>query len=565
MSTSIDQAASPSSIACDTGISLLHLANKLLDAQSKISDSPTHNTVKDLLNKNDSTPIDNHLRQETASFGDDLPKVKRKLWETTSSSKKRKTPITCVALDDNQNTVHVYCDGTADSDSISTDNQFKLENAKESSYLSESKKLFSKTPGKDISGSPFQTKSNAFIDTFSPAGRKIAKKYQCDQCKYETDNRSHLRRHQNCKHINFKPYYCYVCYEEFARSEKVRSHFLKDHPDVEYDGFKVRKTYGPDTYSTFQATNNKVKDNIPMQCPDKTLNNVVTKPGSPVFNGNKNNMILTPQSQKRHHCPDCPYSGKDSWHLKRHISEVHKGDKEFKCPKCEYATSRKHRIISHMKGHGQLACFYCEYQTSEAEAFQDHLRECSRSNKPKSYICEHCNQSLSSMSDFFIHVERNHNIPLYRCSCCAFATTDQKNLNKHELIHLTPMPNANLGTAQECSLCSSVFSSLASLNDHLETSHKVNNNNKPLDLALNCDTMQKVCEQMPSVALPVDQPVKDSVSEMTSEACLPNHDDDLIGAGPAHAAVEIICSICGDDFHSNEDLNNHIETEHNDE
>lgn len=69
----------------------------------------------------------------------------------------------------------------------------------------------------------------------------IPRRYHCSQCEYQTDNRSHLRRHESSVHSGDKMYRCYVCKKEFARSEKCRSHIVKIHPEVDYDPKLIRK------------------------------------------------------------------------------------------------------------------------------------------------------------------------------------------------------------------------------------------------------------------------------------------------------------------------------------
>ena len=67
------------------------------------------------------------------------------------------------------------------------------------------------------------------------------RKYQCPNCNYATDNRSHLRRHESSVHYGAKLYECFVCHQEFARSEKCRAHVTKEHPGVVYDPRLIRK------------------------------------------------------------------------------------------------------------------------------------------------------------------------------------------------------------------------------------------------------------------------------------------------------------------------------------
>ena len=95
--------------------------------------------------------------------------------------------------------------------------------------------------------------SNLKVDSpLMPFGRKLGrpdkiddklKKHKCDLCSYQTDCRSHLRRHQGSVHSKDKPYQCPVCKKEFARSEKVKEHHMTFHSDIPYDPKSTRKVY----------------------------------------------------------------------------------------------------------------------------------------------------------------------------------------------------------------------------------------------------------------------------------------------------------------------------------
>ena len=93
---------------------------------------------------------------------------------------------------------------------------------------------------KDQEREPNCTIHNA-SHTESSAGKGLPRKFQCGQCRYQTDNRSHLRRHESSVHSGDKLYCCYVCKKEFARSEKCKSHIIKTHPEVGYDHRFIRK------------------------------------------------------------------------------------------------------------------------------------------------------------------------------------------------------------------------------------------------------------------------------------------------------------------------------------
>ena len=90
-----------------------------------------------------------------------------------------------------------------------------------------------------------EIKTQNQIKSHRPYGKAreswVPRRYKCTQCTYQTDNRSHLRRHESSVHSGAKMYQCYVCKLEFARSEKCRMHLSKVHPEFEYDPRLIRK------------------------------------------------------------------------------------------------------------------------------------------------------------------------------------------------------------------------------------------------------------------------------------------------------------------------------------
>ena len=108
-----------------------------------------------------------------------------------------------------------------------------------------SKKSLSAVPPNVIVNGSGEIKTQNQIKSHRPYGKAreswVPRRYKCTQCTYQTDNRSHLRRHESSVHSGAKMYQCYVCKLEFARSEKCRMHLSKVHPDFEYDPRLIRK------------------------------------------------------------------------------------------------------------------------------------------------------------------------------------------------------------------------------------------------------------------------------------------------------------------------------------
>ncbi|KAK2144762.1 hypothetical protein LSH36_733g01023 [Paralvinella palmiformis] len=330
------------------------------------------------------------------------------------------------------------------------------------------------------------------------------RRYKCPKCMYQTDNKSHLRRHVSSVHFIGMPYYCYICHKEFPRSEKVKAHFMKFHPDVEYNHRLVRKDnyfgvgYCPETLKNGQETtprrspsikltptnmrtssmssDRSIVNSTPLSLNSHPTHNLLAQAlGAVASNGSHNegrehkpvwkSPVKSEAGEKRYYCPQCPYTGKDIWHLKRHVNDVHQQLKDLKCPMCDYSTGRKHRLVTHMKNHGQLFCFHCDFSTENLVIFQAHVKVCSLASRRAQHKCPRCDRACTNRKQLQYHQFREHGIIMFCCSKCMFYSENnqeyKEHLQQHKDQHLDYI----------CQVCNEVLPDYRSLRSHL-TSHK---------------------------------------------------------------------------------------------
>lgn len=85
-----------------------------------------------------------------------------------------------------------------------------------------------------------RTKVETRIDSSSTL---TDKRFYCPHCPYATDRRDLYTRHENI-HKDDKPFHCYLCFKQFNRADHVKKHFVRMHPDTQYDIGKIRKQPG---------------------------------------------------------------------------------------------------------------------------------------------------------------------------------------------------------------------------------------------------------------------------------------------------------------------------------
>jgi hypothetical protein len=261
------------------------------------------------------------------------------------------------------------------------------------------------------------------------------RKHRCQMCTYQTDNISHLRRHQCTVHNADKLYHCYVCGMDFSRSERAKAHFLTIHPEIPYHSKKARKRPGDSLDCTLMAKNAKPEEDshVPerIAVPKHYSGTVTTRKSwekycqlVPPANGSGNYHFK---------CLQCEHQGPNIWHLKRHYLDTHVSSGSYSCRVCHYSTGDVQRLISHMTGHGELFCSRCPFSTVELERFRAHLPL--------------CNGSFNGVSEFS------------QCPVCGDEFADRLSVKSHvSLAH----------QRDYCDLCGCVIYSSETMEEHLQ-------------------------------------------------------------------------------------------------
>lgn len=310
-----------------------------------------------------------------------------------------------------------------------------------------------------------------------PEGKR---KHQCDMCSYQTDCKSHLRRHQGSVHCKDKLYECPICKIEFSRSEKAKEHHFAFHPEKSFDIRNMRKPPAdgdagrPSTMDKIDKIKQLYEDAdqlIKIRRPDslfKSSRGLASNGDTSFMNssdeqlcdesGDYNRTNEAPNDDpswtldnaqeekdgtegrrrsRRNNsfvCLKCDYSCRDLWHLRRHVLDVHSSHKEHKCKVCHYAASRHHRLFCHMLKHGELFCNFCEFCTTNPEAYKLHFQVCSVIQKMTK--CSVCSMEFNDFATYKTHVTSDHKELLVTCPKCQFFTESTTELQSHLGLHV---------------------------------------------------------------------------------------------------------------------------------
>jgi len=274
------------------------------------------------------------------------------------------------------------------------------------------------------------------------------RRHQCHMCSYQTDNRSHMLRHQATAHDACKLYHCYICKMDFSRSERAKSHFLSIHPEIPYHSKIIRKRphdmpgrEAPTLDTRLIAKEHKVM---------KIYGPAGTSAGPTLGRKSweKYCCLIPPSGSSGCYfrCVRCTHVGPDIWHLKRHFLDTHSGTHAYSCRVCRYSTGDIQRLIGHMTGHGELFCHQCSFSTVELERFKEHLSTCTGEGPTDSgpSQCPVCGDHFEDT-----HVVKEHVFKMHQrdyCMHCACVIYGPETIDEHLLQHQTEqntMPSAD--------------------------------------------------------------------------------------------------------------------------
>jgi len=289
------------------------------------------------------------------------------------------------------------------------------------------------------------------------------RKHQCHMCSYQTDNRSHMLRHQATAHDACKLYHCYICKMDFSRSERAKSHFLSIHPEIPYHSKIIRKRPHGTVGQGMSTADGRLggKEHGVSKMHEQTGAVMGPVPGRKSWE--KYCRLLPPSglSGCYFRCVRCPHVGPDIWHLKRHFLSTHTGAHAYSCRVCRYSTGDVQRLIGHMTGHGELFCHQCSFSTVELERFKEHLTTCSGEGSIESgnSQCPVCGDHFEDNQIVKEHVSEMHQ--RYYCEHCACVIYGPESVEDHLLQHqteqntVTSVSASSVGDAQSTNCATS--------------------------------------------------------------------------------------------------------------
>ncbi|GBP50047.1 Zinc finger protein 79 [Eumeta japonica] len=163
--------------------------------------------------------------------------------------------------------------------------------------------------------------------------------------------------------------------------------------------------------------------------------------------------------EKPYKCKECEFRTSYLSALKIHI-RTHTGEKPYRCEQCEYSTSDKGNLKSHTRVHTDekpYECKHCKYRTSYSTALKRHMR-IHTGEKP--YECKQCEYRTSYLTVLKDHMRIHTGEKPYSCEQCEYTTSDKSRLKRHMRMHSGKKP-------YRCNQCEFTTSDQMYLKSHI--------------------------------------------------------------------------------------------------
>ena len=339
------------------------------------------------------------------------------------------------------------------------------------------------------------------------------RRFKCDQCDFAAKSGVVLSRHKRRIHDKELKHLCSLCGMKFFSAYKLKMHTEKRHMFGGKLQVAPEKTGGSGGRVEVPQIDPQTGEIHPHRCEKCKLNF-----DSAVALTSHNNKSHNPKQEKsKKACPDC----NKEYHLNylpehqmmEHPTEEMLRSVECKCSQCflQFVNAyelNEHFMTSHRdKLKSQLDCKLCDLKWASVTALKRHLAEVHQKIYP---ICEHCGKMFNRKIDCEIHRASNH--------------PHQEDINQIEC---------------KCDICDIVYMSATELNDHLDSTHGLNNDFPCPEC--HKESEHKVEEDLKSVKWQSGSALKKHIAE-------------------THQQIRHVCSLCGHVSQYRSDLLKHMTT-----
>ncbi|CAH2008368.1 unnamed protein product [Acanthoscelides obtectus] len=288
------------------------------------------------------------------------------------------------------------------------------------------------------------------------SGTISSKIYECMHCAHKQIARSSFIKHL-AKHGNQRTFKCINCDASFNNERRLESHTLQKHP-------KIRECVHCE-YKTATGSKRKCTKCDKSFTYTQTLDNHILQ---------KHPELTASVSSKIHACTHCEYKTTLTHCLVTHMMK-HTGAK-LKCTKCDASFVTTKSLNNHiLRKHPELTtsisrkiheCTHCEYKTTYKENLASHMMK----HTGAKLKCTKCDKSFTYTQSLDDHILRKHpdltasvSRKIHKCTHCEYKSLQKRKFIRHMMKHT----EANL----KCTKCDMSFTTTKSLDNHILRKH----------------------------------------------------------------------------------------------
>ncbi|MCK5892904.1 MAG: hypothetical protein KAG53_00550 [Endozoicomonadaceae bacterium] len=246
-------------------------------------------------------------------------------------------------------------------------------------------------------------------------------KFECDKCKYTTDNKSNLTKHKNKIH----------------KEDSIN---------------RNKRTFTTDSEATLKVNkDNHKSDKKPkkiFKCNDCHFTSIYKR------NLTKHTKNHTPIKQRvcKYNCKKCELKTDNKYDFEQHIKKSHTANKDrvfkFKCDECTFGVDRFSTFTIHKEQHiptknrkYKFKCNHCKYKTNRPVFLIKHQNRHKKVDILEKYIvennfkcdkCDHTNHHRSNFKKHLVsHIHPSKREKNFKCDSCDYRTENKSNLKQH--------------------------------------------------------------------------------------------------------------------------------------
>ncbi|XP_055711524.1 uncharacterized protein LOC129806777 [Phlebotomus papatasi] len=259
-------------------------------------------------------------------------------------------------------------------------------------------------------------------------------KFKCSICKASYSQKPDLRIHIRTKHLGLKSYKCKVCKKVFTSFYNLNSHL-----------------------NVHEITKGSVKQNDSTQCDICGVEKETADKLS--------DHIKTHKKSTKWCCTLCPYTAVKKYILVRHVKLIHKGVREYHCPRCDKSFTGSANLENHILRHEGIKNYVCHICGAK-KVTQSDLKNHMPTHSTEKVPCKYCSLIFTRIDNLKQHVKIVHQgIKKYECSVCNKSFGVSRSLKDHLMTHSGEKPHV-------CSECGMSFIRRTRLNRHMRNRHK---------------------------------------------------------------------------------------------